>query len=156
MAHLKMLETKKDAQRRKEVKLWLIRRLFELGYSRPDVVHLFQFIDWLIMLPRGLKQQFWAELKTYEEERRMPYITSVEKIGFERGHQQGRQEGRQEEGRSLVLRQLTRRVGVLPEEVRSQVESLSLEQLEALAEALLDFTGLQDLQGWLIESGKES
>jgi predicted DNA-binding ribbon-helix-helix protein len=33
-----------------------------------------------MMLPEGLKQTFWAELKTYEEERKMPYITSVEEI----------------------------------------------------------------------------
>ncbi|PAX54141.1 Rpn family recombination-promoting nuclease/putative transposase [Brunnivagina elsteri] len=52
-----------------------------------------------------------------------------------------------EEGeRSLILRQLTRRVGELPQEVRQQVESLGLEQLENLGEALLDFTSMDDLQ----------
>ncbi|PSB05103.1 DUF4351 domain-containing protein [Merismopedia glauca] len=30
-----------------------------------------------------------------------------------------------------------------------QVDELSLEQLEALGEALLDFEGLEDLQNWL-------
>ncbi len=55
-----------------------------------------------------------------------------------------------EEGeRSLILRLLTRRVGELPQEVREQVESLPLEQLENLGEALLDFTSLADLQAWL-------
>jgi predicted transposase YdaD len=55
-----------------------------------------------------------------------------------------------EEGeRSLIFRQLTRRVGKLPEDVRSRVESLPLEQLENLGEALLDFTSLADLQSWL-------
>jgi hypothetical protein len=60
-----------------------------------------------------------------------------------------RQEARQEEGRSLVLRQLNRRVGTLPETIQTQVESLSLEQLEALGEDLLDFTNLTDLENWL-------
>jgi predicted transposase/invertase (TIGR01784 family) len=27
----------------------------------------------------------WPELRTYEEERQMPYITSVEQIGYDRG-----------------------------------------------------------------------
>jgi predicted transposase YdaD len=49
----------------------------------------------------------------------MPYITSVEEIGFERGHQAGRQEGE----RSLVVRLLTRRVGALPKDLQSQVEA---------------------------------
>ena len=54
-----------------------------------------------------------------------------------------------ERERSLILRQLARRVGELPLEIRSQVEALSIEQLELLGEALLDFTGLPDLQQWL-------
>ncbi|WP_432809958.1 hypothetical protein [Pantanalinema sp. GBBB05] len=65
------------------------------GYSRREVLNLFKFIDWVMILPEGLKQTFWQELKAYEEERKVPYITSVEEIGFERGIQQGRQEGRQ-------------------------------------------------------------
>jgi hypothetical protein len=33
--------------------------------------------------------------------------------------------------------------------VRERIETLSLEQLENLGEALLDFTSLADLQVWL-------
>ncbi len=58
----------------------------------------------------------------------MPYVTSVEELGFERGHQAGRQEGWQEGERLLILRRLVRRVGALPAEVQPRVESLSLEQ----------------------------
>jgi hypothetical protein len=57
---------------RKAVKLNLLRRLYESGYSRPEVVNLFRFIDWVMILLEGLKQAFWTELKVYEEERRMP------------------------------------------------------------------------------------
>jgi Domain of unknown function (DUF4351) len=59
------------------------------------------------------------------------------------------QEGRQEGEALLVLRLLVRRVGELTPEVRSQVQSLSLSDLEALGEALLDFSALSDLLGWL-------
>jgi predicted transposase YdaD len=62
--------------------------------------------------------------------------------------EEGIQEGQQRE-KSLVLRQLAKRVGELPQDVRQQVESLSLEQLENLGEALLDFTSMADLDGWL-------
>lgn len=60
-----------------------------------------------------------------------------------------KQEGRSVEAKTLVLRLLTRRVGELPQEVRSRIESLSLEQLEDLGEALLDFQGMSDLDAWL-------
>jgi predicted transposase/invertase (TIGR01784 family) len=59
------------------------------------------------------------------------------------------QEGRIEGERSLVLRQLTRRVGTLPANVEAQVQALALQQLEALGEALLDFAEAGDLSGWL-------
>ncbi|MGF1676918.1 MAG: DUF2887 domain-containing protein [Rivularia sp. (in: cyanobacteria)] len=60
-----------------------------------------------------------------------------------------KQEGRQAEAQSLILRQLTRRVGELSQQVRSRIEILPLEQLENLAEALLDFNSMADLQSWL-------
>ncbi len=63
--------------------------------------------------------------------------------------QEGRQEGRQEGEAQLVLRQLLRRMGELSPEVRSQIQSLSLPQLESLGEALLDFSQPSDLQDWL-------
>jgi hypothetical protein len=103
------------------------------------VLDLFHFIDWVLNLPETLKREFWQELRTFEEERRMPYITSVEEIGFERGE------------KSLIVRQLSRRLRLkaLPEVQRTQVESLPLAQLEVLGEALLDFQTLSDLEQWL-------
>ncbi|MBD2365024.1 Rpn family recombination-promoting nuclease/putative transposase [Anabaena minutissima FACHB-250] len=61
---------------------------------------------------------------------------------------EGEQRGEQRE-RSLILRQLTRRVGELSQPVRERVENLSLEQLENLGEALLDFQTMADLDTWL-------
>ncbi|AHJ29794.1 hypothetical protein NSP_34700 [Nodularia spumigena CCY9414] len=76
-------------------------------------------------------------------------ITLKETRVYREIKEEGREEGREEGERSLVLRQLTRRVGELPQEVRSRVETLSLEQLENLGEALLDFSSMADLQVWL-------
>ncbi|MEH2178753.1 DUF2887 domain-containing protein [Nostoc sp.] len=56
----------------------------------------------------------------------------------------------QEEGeRKIILRQLNRRVGNIPDALLSQIQQLSVEQLEALGDALLDFSTLADLSGWL-------
>lgn len=157
MAHLKARETRKDAQGRKDWKFGLIRRLYEQGYDRRDVVNLFRFIDWVMILPKGLERQFWQELHTYEETRRMPYISSVERMGIEQGLKQGIEQGIQqgiEQGkRSLILRQLTRQVGELPEALQPQLQAMSIDQLESLGEALLAFSSLADLEGWLSENG---
>jgi predicted transposase/invertase (TIGR01784 family) len=63
--------------------------------------------------------------------------------------EEGRAEGRLDGERSLILRLLTCRVGEMPPELRTKVQSLSLTQLEALGEALLDFSESADLASWL-------
>lgn len=70
--------------------------------------------------------------------------------------QRVRQEALQEEGATLVLRLLTRQVGQLAPEMRSQIQQLRVAQLEELGEALLDFSSMQDLTDWLQGSSGES
>lgn len=70
-----------------------------------------------------------------------------------KGEIKGKAEGRQEEAVSLILRQLNRRCGLIAPEMSQQIQGLSVEQLEALGEALLDFTGEADLRTWLSGQG---
>jgi Domain of unknown function (DUF4351) len=153
MAHLKTQQTTRKLGERKAGKfspsatlrangersrtVSLIRRLYELGLPERDIRNLYRFIDWVMILPKALEAEFWQEFKEYEQERTMTYITTGERIGYERGKQE------------LVLRLLQRRVGELPQEVQGQVQTLPLEQLEALGEALLDFMAIGDLLNWL-------
>ncbi len=57
-------------------------------------------------------------------------------------------EGQSAGEQALVLPQLTRKFGNLSPELISRVRGLSLDRLEALGEALLDFTSLADLESW--------
>ncbi|GAA6616960.1 hypothetical protein NUACC26_027680 [Scytonema sp. NUACC26] len=68
---------------------------------------------------------------------------------MEEGLQQGRAEGREQEAVTLVLRQLNRRFRTLDSQLQQQIQNLSVSSLEDLAEALLDFTTVADLQAWL-------
>jgi hypothetical protein len=83
MAHLKTKETQKDPQSRKEWKFQLMRRLYEQGFERQDIMELFLFVDWMMELPEGLKQEFKVELDQYEQERQMRYVSSIEEITIE-------------------------------------------------------------------------
>ncbi|ODG99507.1 hypothetical protein A4S05_04440 [Nostoc sp. KVJ20] len=76
-----------------------------------------------------------------EQERTMRYVTTGERIGYERGKQEGEQQ--------LILRLLQRRVGELSPELQERIQSLSLNQLENIGESLLDFTAMEDLFNWL-------
>jgi predicted transposase YdaD len=60
--------------------------------------------------------------------------------GLERGLQQER---------ALIIRQLTRKLGTLQPELIERVNNLSIETIESLGEALLDFTSVADLENWL-------
>ncbi|AFZ25718.1 hypothetical protein Cylst_3582 [Cylindrospermum stagnale PCC 7417] len=63
--------------------------------------------------------------------------------------QKGEQRGRQQGEATLVLRLLNRRVGVIDSEIEQRINGLSTNQLENLAEALLDFSTQADLISWL-------
>jgi hypothetical protein len=96
LAHLEALTTRQDAPGRRRAKFALVRRLYELDYSREEAVRLYRLIDWLLRLPEALETAFWQEVRAYEEERHMTYITSAERIGIEKGLAQGLREGLEE------------------------------------------------------------
>jgi len=95
MAHLKAQETRRDSQQRKQWKFNLTRRLYEQGYGRQDILNLYRFIDWLLVLTEGLEMEFRQEIEQFEQERQMPYISSIERMAM--------REARQEEVESLLI-----------------------------------------------------
>ena len=77
------------------------------------------------------------------------FYQDVFQLGIQEGEQKGRQEGRQEGEANLIIRLLNRRLGVVTPNQENQIRSLSLPGLEALGEALLDFTNPTDIDTWL-------
>ncbi|MEH2041399.1 DUF4351 domain-containing protein [Nostoc sp.] len=69
--------------------------------------------------------------------------------GRQEGRQEGREEGRQEGKEDLILRLLNRRIGEIDASLIGRIKGLSIEQLENLGEALLDFSSVADLETWL-------
>jgi predicted transposase/invertase (TIGR01784 family) len=72
-----------------------------------------------------------------------------ESVIYQEIQQEGEERGILKGEQTVILRQLARRVGEVSPELQSQIQSLSLYQLEALADALLDFSTLADLRTWL-------
>ncbi len=151
MAHLKARATRQTPEERYRWKVRLVRRLYERGYGRDDVAQLFSFIDWVMSLPAELETRFDDEIKDYETEQGMQYVTHIERRGIEQGIQQGRQEGRQEGVRQgearLLRRQLTRRHGALPSWAGERLEKAEPEQLETWAERVLTAKTLEEVFG---------
>jgi len=59
------------------------------------------------------------------------------------------QKGEQQGEARLVMRLLKKRFGEVPAAISSQVEDLSVEDLESLGEDFLEFNSLEDLESWL-------
>ncbi len=81
LAHLDTQETRRDLGQRKERKFGLVKGLRRRGWTELQVRQLFKLIDWMMDLPKPLAQEFWTEVKQYEEKELMPFITTPERYG---------------------------------------------------------------------------
>lgn len=96
-----------------------------------------------------LEEQTIRQLMRSPVMRESTMYQSILREGRAEGLEQGLIQGRTVGERAIVIKQLTRKLSSLSPEVIAKVNVLSLEQLEALAEALLDFTSNKDLEAWL-------
>ena len=122
MAHLRTMETRKDEQERLAFKLNLSKSLYRRGWTKQEIIDLYRFIDWIMALPNDLEKAYHRELTKYEEETKMPYITTAERIGMEKGVEKGRKET----ARNLLL------LGILTEEQIAQATELPVEEVRQL------------------------
>ena len=152
-AHILTQQTKKQAQARFEAKLRLIRFLYQLKWDKLRIIKLFLVLDWLLKLPADLEQKIGFEIVTIEEGLKMRYISSVERIGIEKGRLEGKEEGRVEgrmegrlEGEATLLRKLLEyRFGCLPVWAAEKLACASPQALEAWAKAVLTAPGLESV-----------
>ena len=73
------------------------------------------------------------------------------KQGKEEGKEEGKKEGERKGRLSMVMRLLKKRFGEIPSATSSQVENLTIEDLEGFAEDIFDFDSLEDIDRWLKE-----
>jgi predicted transposase YdaD len=96
LSHLQALATQKAPQSRREWKLRIVKRLYSGKWSKEDVRNLFRLIDWIMTLPEDIENDFRSDVMNLEEEKKMPYVTSIERLALARGLEQGREKGREE------------------------------------------------------------
>ena len=88
----------------------------------------------MIRLPDALEREFLAEVYEIEEAKKMPYVTSAERFGIEKGKLEGKLEGEI----AVLLRQMDRKFG--PKAVaayRERVEQADADTLLEWAERVL-------------------
>lgn len=120
-AHLMTQSTKHNLQQRYAWKWKLTRMLYERKYTRGQILNLYRFIDWLMVLPESLSKKFNTQHKKYEEGKKMPYITTAERIGRD----EGRDEGMLADAREMVLEALDIKFSTVPGDVHKIIRALN-------------------------------
>ena len=125
---------------RPKVKAECLRLLATLKLDPARTRLISGFVDTYLRLNAVEEQTFQTELDRMglnQEEKVMEIVTSWMETGMQR------------EAEKLVLRQLNRRLGSLEADLEQRVQTLSLDRIEALSDALLDFADLAQLIRWL-------
>lgn len=120
-----------------------------------------RLVDWMLTLSTELEPLFNQAVKTIEQENKMAFVTSFERlgeqrgiaIGMEKGLQKGLQkglrkgklEGKQQGEATLLHRQLTRKFGALPEATQQRIQTATSAQLETWSLNILDAATLDDV-----------
>jgi hypothetical protein len=146
MAHLKTKATRGVPQERKQWKWSLVRRLFERGYSREDIVRLFRLIDRMMVLPQELQREFKEELRRYQEESQMPFLSRIELDAKQEGIEEGLQQSRQTL-QETVMEVLEMRFVEVPPELREVVNGIEdVSVLKQLLKQAIAIPSIEEFQ----------
>jgi hypothetical protein len=149
-AHLTTQETRRDGTGRYEGKLRIAKSLYRRGYGRQDILELFRLIDWMVNLPKAEEDQFLREIQRFEEEKQMPYVTSFERLGHERGVA----EGILQKAKEVILEVLEVRFGEVPTEISQKINSIEdPEVLKTLHREAIAIESVEQFGGYLEQIG---
>jgi hypothetical protein len=143
LAHLLTKATRKDMPARFAAKWKLIQLLYHRGWEKQRIIDLFVVFDWMMRLPEHLTRELWQNIDVLEEKEQMRYVSSVERIGIEKGLQQGVQQGEA----AALKRLLARRFGAIPSEISAQIAAASVEEIERWFDQAIEAQRLDDVFG---------
>ncbi|ABX78006.1 DUF4351 domain-containing protein [Coxiella burnetii] len=170
LSYLAALKVKRSPEAiRLQTKLSLTKRLYRKGYTKEQIIRLYVFVDWMIHLSEPLEIEYRETLYHWEKEKKMPYISTIERFGIQKGIQQGLeqgiqqgiqqglqkglqqglqrglQKGRREGEYTLLLQLLQRKFPDLSTTYREKLDQADAETLLKWGERLLDAKTLEEI-----------
>ena len=154
LAHLQTRATRTDPQARYAAKWKLVQLLYRRGWDKQRIIDLFFVLDWMMKLPKHLSEQLWQNVVELEQEKKMAYVSTGERIGIEKGLQQGIQQGIQQgvqqgiqqgmqQGEALALKKLlTKRFGSVVPAISAQIGSADPAQIGLWFDRAIDAPSL--------------
>jgi len=139
MAHLKTKATTNNLREREQWKWNLVRGLYQRGLTKFEIINLGKFIDKMMTLPPQLQLNFKTKLSQYEEENKMPFLSTIEEMALE--------EGAKLTSQKYIILALQSRFGEIPNsliETINQIEDVSV--LESLFVPSITINSLEEFQ----------
>ncbi|MBI4860506.1 MAG: hypothetical protein HY815_09615 [Candidatus Riflebacteria bacterium] len=147
LAQLKASETRRTPDERRRWKVRLVKGLYDRGLSAEKVRQLFRLIDWMMELPKDQELEFRAEIDRFEEDRKMPYVTSVERLAREEGERDGWEKGQKEGLREGILLALEVKFGEASHRLLAKIQAIQdVNSLQAVAHAIKSARNLDEME----------
>ena len=106
---------------------------------------------WLVFLPVEENKRFHEEITEYEEVKKMPYITTAERIGMEKGIEEGKKKGEIKKAQCDVVDVLETRFEAVPRHLVKEIKGIeeiavlsSLHRKAVLVKNLDDFAQIMN------------
>lgn len=77
-------------------------------------------------MPEELQREYKGQVREYEESKRMPYVTSIERLARQEGRQEGALEGRLATLRESILETLEARFQEVPVALRERISTVEV------------------------------
>ncbi len=122
-------------------KLELIKSLYDKGYTKEDVLMLYEFIDWMMRLPEDLDRRLYREIEKIEEVRKVRFVTTAERIGMEKGLKKG-----MEKLKEILKKQIRVKFKDLPEGLERLIDESPVEKVEEVAVKIFDVESLDEIE----------
>ena len=151
----KFNKTVEELETRFDKWLFLLKHLPDLENPPPgmegEVFNLLFEIAELANLSRQEQRAYESSLKYYRDLKNV--IDSAERGALAKGIATGMATGITTGQRSILLYQLSRKLGDIPEDLQDQINRLSTDSLKNLAAAIFDLEDVEGLRLWLVNSG---
>lgn len=144
-AHLLTQRTRANQAERYRSKQKVVRLLYEKGWDKQEILDLFAVIDWMMRLPQGLDERFKIELADFEREKKMRYVTSVERLAKEEGIQEGIQKGIRSNKIEMLAQLIAFKFGQCPEWATEYLNNADDSQLNRYVQQVLTATKVEEV-----------
>ncbi len=124
---------KKNNKNKLVDKINIIKRLYEKNFSKDDIIKIFYFLERTMVLPHEFELHYTKEVNRIEKERKMRYISSVERKGYQQGEC------------AILLDLVQHKFTTISDSYRQQIEQADPVTLRKWGIRLLDCQSLEEV-----------